>query len=400
MGHGVVRLQRPGRPELYLGALSQRVKVAGEQKSKAEHRAAVYTFEAVPPFRILGVGEVIPLEDNSTQDLEVRLTTDSSDDSGTLLLGYGPVGEDHHLQRVALERAVHLPREPTRPIGLTLVMMSYSRKRFDDLIAILRKYRRMPRSVLEEIVIIWNTPTDSTAADEIRALNAESEGVTLRVIDAQVNSMNNRFAIWEAISTDGVIIQDDDMWLETADLARLVDVWRSAPTELVGAFAERDHFVVEDGKLVELSPTCEEPSGPEDTVMRCNFWGEEFSQLLPHPWIVAKDYLRRYMENEPLTKLVDDLINCDDIYFNAVVANATRRPPIAVDVPVHRFPRWADDSSLWASDSSWMDHRTQCLEEVNKFYMAKSNVVLPELGHAPPYSGTVWRLAPGATRRM
>jgi len=330
----------------------------------------------------------------------VRLASDSADDSGTLLLGYGPVGEEHHQRRLALDRAVHLPREPMGPIGLTLVMLSRSRKRFNDLIDILKKYRRMPRSMLEEIVIVWNNPEDTTGADEIRALNAESEGVTLRVIDAQVNSMNNRFAIWEAIFTDGVIIQDDDMWLEEADFGRLIDVWRASPSDLVGAFAERDHFVRKDGKLVELSPTCEEPSGPEDTVMRCDFWGDEFSQLLPHPWILAKDYLRRYMENKPLTKLVDDLINCDDIYLNAVVANATQRPPIAIDVDVHRFPRWADDSSLWASDSSWADHRTQCLEEVNIFYMSQGAAPLPGLDHGAPYLDTVWRLAAGATQVM
>merc|ERR1719221_1597385 len=196
--------------------------------------------------------------------------------------------------------------------------------------------------------------------------------------------MNNRFAIWSSIATEGVVIQDDDMLVEGPDLERLIEVWRRNPEDLVGAYIEREHFRVDEtGALVELSPTCD-LNKDDETVPNCTFWGDEFTMLLPHPWVVKTDYLRIYMEGHPITKLVDDMINCDDIYFNAVVANAMGRPPIAVDVPVHRFPTWMDDSSLWGTDPSWGQHRTECMAAVDAFYADEQ---------ASEDTGTVWRLA-------
>lgn len=308
-------------------------------------------------------------------------------DRGLRLLHQTP-GHLGDVQSVLLKEAhlAHfLPAEPSDLPGVTLVMMSHSRKRWEGLLAILRKYRAM--SILEEIVLIWNDPSDATAPEELRALNAETPGVQLRVVEARVNSMNNRFAIWKTLSTHGVIIQDDDLWVEEKDLLRLVDVWRLHPEQLVGAYMERDHFAKDSaGHLVELRPNYSNVD-IHAKVLIGEYWGPEYSQVLPHPWVISKDYLRLYMESQTLAWFVDETHNCDDIYMNAVVANSTRAPPIAVDVAVHFFFTANDDSSMWNSDPDWARHRTDCLERVNRFYAAEPQ---------SKETGTVWRVAQGS----
>lgn len=388
-------LQREGRPNVYLSVLHVASRQGKTWRPHSEkdlfYRSFLYTFEATPPFRVLGIGDnLLPLpslrclwEASVAFPMEIKLNL--IPDTPELWVLWGRGDTESHRTRIPWARvqAEFMPKNENDTPGLTLVMMSHSRKRLPDLKKILRSYRALPAGLLEEIVLIWNNPEDVETAQEIAALNA-GDGLTLRVIHSEVNSMNNRFAVWEAIRTEGVIVQDDDMWVELPELVQLISAWRANPDALVGPFVERDHFEVSStGSLVELSPTCG-VSLQDETLPNCTFWGDEYSMLLPHPWVVKTDYLRVYMAGRPMTKLVDDMINCDDIYFNAVVANATGVPPVAVDVAVHRFPRWKDDSSMWGSDSSWAQHRTECLKAVNDFY--RGEPLSAELG-------TVWRLA-------
>merc|ERR1719498_2133933 len=124
-----------------------------------------------------------------------------------------------------------------------------------------------------------------------------------------------------------------------------------------------------------MSPKCEQAFHLDENGTKvyesdthCTFWGEEYSMLLPHPWVLSKKYLQLYTKSHEGTSLVDSMLNCDDILLNAVVSNYTRAPPLAVQVPVHRYPTWMDGSAMWVKDRKWKEHRGQCLEKVNALY--------------------------------
>lgn len=229
--------------------------------------------------------------------------------------------------------------------GLTLVVMDYSRKRWKELGYILQHYQSFDRSLIEEIVVAWNDHSDRKAPQELQAMN-EINKVPIRVEVFMRNSMNNRYAVGEKIKTQGVVVQDNDMYISQEDFSCLVKAWRQQPNRLIGAWSQARAYK------------------KDYSYVYGNMAGS-YCILLPHPWVVKTEYLRLYMNNKPMLDLVDDLTNCDDIYFNAVVANQTGFPSFAYNVLVHKFPSAENGIS---SKSSWTRNRGECLKRINAFF--------------------------------
>ncbi|CAE8585234.1 unnamed protein product [Polarella glacialis] len=356
-----------------------------------------YTFEVQPPFRVLGMGPQPFLPALLAQDPVAIIP-------GALgLLAEGA----HEGQRLAA-RADFLPSPPEWPRGVTLIVMAHKRDRLDGLLATVNRYCQSSPELLHEVVMIWNNQTDLGAV-EIMRQNTSGGGVPVRVLETDANSMNNRFAVWGALQTEGVVVQDDDMWISSESLQLLVDEWRQQPDRLYGAANERVDVQsrdaadkLEDGKSwennlyqwKEVNPKCysqDSSNIPSDIqfsdipsdIPNCVFDTQDYSILLPHPWVLSRRYLKEYMQHPEGTQLVDDMMNCDDIYLNSVVSNATQAPPIALNIPVHRFPEWANGDAMWVSQGDkWLEKRSRCLEKINFMYDGQD---------MSEDTGTVWR---------
>lgn len=283
--------------------------------------------------------------------------------------------------------ATSLPPKPVvERLRITAVMMTYQRGRVQDALTIIERYSALP-DVFLEIVLIWNEPRShplSDAADPLsqRFGRIQSEPrsasrsplarfVELTLLEPPVNSMNNRFAVWPHVSTRGVLIQDDDMWMEPDQLRCLHAEYVRDPVGLLGAHVERTDFFAHAATraLTEITPSC---VYSDDGRTECEFpWGGAFAFLLPHPWLSDRAHLAEYMAIGELTRLVDDMHNCDDMLYNAVVANASRRPPRAVDLVVRRRPTWKSHTAMWVADADWKLHRTQCLTEIQRYFAAR-----------------------------
>ena len=244
--------------------------------------------------------------------------------------------------------------EAGRDEALTLVIMDYSRKRWDMLSSVLKHYQSFHRSLIAEIVVVWNNASDLSSPQELRQMNRKNE-IPIRVEVFGNNSMNNRFAVGEKIRTRGVVVQDNDVYMDQSDLSCLVGAWRQQPDRLFGAWSHRRAY---------------EKVG-EHLVYQFHPAGDEFSIILPHPWVVKTDYLRLYLKNKPMLELVDNMMNCDDIYFNAVVADETGAPPIAFKVEVHeRLDLYHEGLSTIWPQADWTADRNQCLDRVNAYFKA------------------------------
>lgn len=366
VGVNAVRLERRdrGRPDVQLSVLHVGV---GPGKIYVSY---LYIFEAVPPFRILGISDrQLPLSPLMCLWLApvafpmgLHLDLHSAQPEMWVLWGRGD-RESHRLRLPWSEvESEYLPKNVTNIPGLTLIVMSHAADRLAEFITILRRYRAMPPGLLEEIVVVWNDPSRPDIAEQIEDLNAESIGVTLRVVAAQANSTNNRFAIWESIGTEGVIIQDDDMWVNDLDLDRLVSTWQRNREALVGARSERVHFQVnESGSFLQ----------------RCRKLTSKCT-MLPRPWVVATRYLQRYMEVEAMPALMDRLPTCDEIYLNGILANATGALPIAVDVEVQTLSQRSNESLSWAVDPNFAQDRAMCIRHINQFFEGSPTIRLSE----------------------
>ncbi|CAE8665692.1 unnamed protein product, partial [Polarella glacialis] len=289
-----------------------------------------------------------------------------------------------------------LPSPPEWPRGVTLIVMAHKRDRLHGLLATVNRYCQSSPDLLHEVVMIWNNQTDPETVELMRQ-NTSGGAVPVRVLETDANSMNNRFAVWGALQTEGAIVQDDDMWVSSDSLQLLVDAWRQQPDRLFGAANENATDKLTNGESwennsyqwKEVNPKCYSQSSPDipsdipSDVPYCVFEARDYSILLPHPWVLSRRYLKEYMLNPEGTKLVDDMMNCDDIYLNSVVSNATRAAPIALDIPVHRFPEWANGDAMWVSQGKkWLEKRSRCLEKVNSMYAGEP---------VSEETGTVWR---------
>ena len=302
----------------------------------------------------------------------------------------------------SLDKGVTLetPLEAEESPLLTCVMLSHQDERIGHALDVIERYVEAP-DVFSEIMLIWNNPASRPFANDrdphakrfaaIRR-QAYDRYMTVTLFESKVNSMNNRFRVWPFVRTRGVFIQDDDMWLGVKDLRCLHATWLQNPERLVGAKQERTDFEYPEAtpmsaawtssqaggnfaRYHELSPSnCHLQSCASDAecdvTTTCSYpAGEFYSMLLPHPWLTTREHMRSYVAQQPLTWLVDEMTNCDDIAFNAVVANATREAPIAVDVSVYRHPSWnVTGTAMWMSDPSWAWHRSVCMARVQQHY--------------------------------
>ena len=291
------------------------------------------------------------------------------------------------------------PRPIVDSTKLTAIMLSYQRARIADALDVLERYSKLP-DVFSELILLWNNPQERPLSnssdllyDRFHALQTRAKGsVRVTLLETNVNSMNNRFRVWPHVATRGIFMQDDDMWLEPADLRCLHAAWLADPKQLVGAKAERIDFKygqdvshergVESALLDnnlhsmfgELTP--QECHQTWDGKTRCKFLMEQdrYSMLLPHPWLMERTYLKDYMAQRPMTWLVDNMTNCDDLFLNAVVANVTRMPPVSVDVEVFRHPTWQSGSAMWQQDKGWIAHRTVCMARIDQYYRMHGGV--------------------------
>jgi hypothetical protein len=299
--------------------------------------------------------------------------------------------------------------------------------------------------VFARFILIWNDPGSRPFTDpffdaarwteQLETLRDRCAGnVTVSFFETGINSMNNRFAVWPYVQTRGVLIQDDDMWLEPEALRCLHKLWVANPTRLVGSAEERTDFWYHRSVSLEHTDYLGKPvrrgetgrddvSLSEEALNKLNMtesqgmlldWfeitpqdchetpdgrtkciypaGEMFSMLLPHPWLLSRNYLRAYMEQDPLTWLVENMTNCDDIIMNAVVAHETGLPGIATQAEVYRHPTWAEGDAMWVSDPDWMQHRAQCMAHVELHYRDASSKKR-KLPASPPSLDThaVWQ---------
>jgi len=371
VGVSAVRLKTKGRPDVFLSVMHGFLE---------EYYSFLYTFEAVPPFRILGIGDkALPISNlaclwGAPVSFPMGLSLELAAPIPEMWILYGRGDLESHRLRLSwkdVEEKRLLPAYFRAAPGLTLVMVSKSKERLDDIKTILRKYRSLPGNMLEEIVFIWNDPSDADTPREIQDLNVESKGVTLRVVHASVASRNNRFAIWSSIGTDGVILQDDDMWLNKMDLHELIGAWQMNNKSLVGAASELVYL--KENQTGSYLEKCRKVKS------KCT--------LLPRPWVVATEYLQTYMEAESMASLMDGFDSCEDIYFNGIVQNATRLPPVAILVDVHQLPRKAIGGPSQMADAAWVLRRAACVQRVNRFFEASQSALLSDESSAHALRG-------------
>jgi hypothetical protein len=179
------------------------------------------------------------------------------------------------------------------------------------------------------------------------------------------NDMNNRYLNFEEIKYDCVINLDDDVMHPHHSMNLLFQLWRSHFFDYyVGWYPQGRIHIIENGKYVYQNH-----SGV-DTMDSIS------SMLLPSGSVYHRKFLDAYNSepNRPAREVVSNLLNCDDVLMNFVIANATNQGPVVVD-DWSSLTRSAElkalsndlDNAQWKSPDH-MNKRTECINEFAKIY--------------------------------
>lgn len=270
---------------------------------------------------------------------------------------------------------------------------------------------------LRAIHIVWNAVGQPVPA----GLDGRYFRIPVTLEVQARNSMNNRFRPHPAIATDCVLNMDDDwnmphqvmffatrLWhhrfpmriVGLRNLARLhgragahakaagYGGRRQSGIEAVEAADDDDaaavvaaaglsadqaadspsHEAVEDGGNVHVLPL---PAQRSWLYLKNNSAPQ--SLALPSGMVYHRRYMAMYSAPAlaPARALVDRLVNCDDLLFNCVVANATGLPPAFLNTQgvrrLHVISRLGKEAGLWTRGSH-LRYRDRCLDAFDALF--------------------------------
>ncbi|CDW52789.1 exostosin 3 [Trichuris trichiura] len=221
----------------------------------------------------------------------------------------------------------------------TVVMLTYNREQV--LIQALLRLAELP--YLNKVIVVWNGESDPSIDLVWPKLTAPI------VLRPGKNSLNNRFLPFAEIETEAILSIDDDVQLRHDEIIFAFRAWRESRRRIVG-FPGRFHSWTNHTWYYNSSHSC------------------ELSMVLTGAAFIHKHYfyLYTYWMPQAIRDIVDEVMNCEDVAMNFLVAHVTRLPPLKVT------SRWTFacpmcSNTLSNSESHyWKRHR--CLSVLMDIY--------------------------------
>ncbi|KAI9364524.1 glycosyl transferase family 64 domain-containing protein [Zopfochytrium polystomum] len=212
--------------------------------------------------------------------------------------------------------------------------------------------------LLDSIVVVWNNlnatpPVISTApwskkSGSKREPSKNQFYIPIHFLRQKKNSINNRYIPFPEIKTDCIISMDDDWDMPHDHLAYAIQLFQGDFfNHLIGFQHQgRVHLPGETG-------------GDETKAWKYSTENsKQVSIVLPSGAVFHRKYLDMYTNHIPAhaREKVDELMNCEDILFNMMIANATQSGPVVVGL----FAKGLQMGGLWKNPSHF-DKRSACM---------------------------------------
>ena len=261
------------------------------------------------------------------------------------------------LERTVFSGSQSSPPPPANPVlpppnqGFTAVILTYNR--LESLFQVITKVSQVES--LTRVVVVWNHQTiPPPPVEEWPRISKP-----LKVIQTSANKLSNRFYPYSEIETECVLSLDDDISMLTSDeLEFAYQVWREFPDRIVG-FPSRTHTY----------------DNTSDQFKYESEWTNDLSMVLTGVAFYHKYWHYLYTaapstEQKTIKDWVDKHINCEDIAFNLMVANATGKAPIKVG-PRKKFKcstPSCENAGMLSAAASHLVERSSCLDSFLKIY--------------------------------
>ena len=193
----------------------------------------------------------------------------------------------------------------------TMVILTFNRERL--LTSVLLEYFKMP--FLNQIIIVWNSIDIQPTNEFYYIFRKELKLKLLTLVYGKGNSLGNRFLPYEFIRTEAIIALDDDTQLRNDEIVFAFRIWRENRDRLVG-FPSRYH------SWNPLNQTFR-----YRTEMSC-----EYSMILTGGAFYHRfyHYYYHHLLDKRILEMIDEFKNCEDVAFNFMISDLTRKPPLKV----------------------------------------------------------------------
>jgi SAM-dependent methyltransferase len=240
---------------------------------------------------------------------------------------------------------------PPSGTGLTLVLATHPQSmRTPALIRLIKTYHAMP--IVRNIVLILN-------GGAARHLKLEPFASKLILKTFTTNSMNNRFRISREVTTEAVLILDDDVELKEHLLRCLFNQWAREKERIVGT----DPRLVVDGDY-------------DFHVSEQNHDGQ-YNFVIGKTMLFHRRYLDVFVGDDGLVGYINpeerspagasgELHFCEDLAMVALVAKLTGKAPVAVDPG--RLSSELDTKGGLSKDPQWVATRGACGEWLSNYF--------------------------------
>jgi hypothetical protein len=280
------------------------------------------------------------------------------------------------------------------PDSFTLMISTYSR--FDTISKQLWYYSQSP--IIKTIIVTWHNMAITPPID------AKINDTVIHFLVPNHDSLNNRFSPHLYITSECVMIIDDDMKIDLQDIHNIFHVWRYNQYNIVG-FSPRwvkrktgiQKYDIDSMVYLEGS---EAPTINNYNNRRASNINRGYTFVLTKAMMLHRDYLRLYtcggqlLNNKyPINRIyrkfrdlihyiVDTSLNCEDIGIN-FIANLALHPygrsaPLYIN-PVNfigDFGKQSKNDSLHLR-SSHMKLRSDCVNRMNMEYFLLTNRNVP-----------------------
>lgn len=201
---------------------------------------------------------------------------------------------------------------------VTVLMNGFSESRIPLLHSLAVAYSLSP--IVSSVLVLWGNPSTPPRVlrQLARNLSISSSSAPISLLSQPSASLNNRFLPRPShISTDSVLICDDDVEVDSKSLEFAFRVWEKNPNRLVGLFA-RSHDLDLNRRewIYTVHP-------------------DRFSIVLTKFMFLRARYLYLYTcvggaRMERARGIVDAVRNCEDLLMNFVVAEEAQVGPLLV----------------------------------------------------------------------
>lgn len=223
-------------------------------------------------------------------------------------------------------------------LEVTVVLMGYSTKRFRNYDTILPSYTKM--GTIKKIVFVWNNKNTSFPISKFNTSK-------ITFVSPDVNSMNNRFDVFQHVTTDAVLLIDDDVVISEPLLKSMLLKWNENVDRLIGVVPDMRYVSENDDYKVTGS----------DPVIAIG------KTMLFH-----RKYLQQYMQDKDLVEWNKDKF-CEDVSMNGLIRKATGLKPVFVKQSgSSKRQNLPETEGLSITRPGWGGKRTECVKYVSKHF--------------------------------